>query len=422
MGSSCRESYLLRTWQVYSECLCRGRLHVQKNRLDNTMEIVVIAFIVAVIICMLVEFRHKFFQDSARPGEASARPGCFLSIVLILLVLVVVVPFVVNIFIPDDNAGLKPERPGTPLSMSEDREQDYLKEPEYLQPDKPALIEVSGVVSQPEEPFPEPETTSPVTDGHDETPDSGPVAGEAEVFPVRSEDPAQETTPHAVGVDTAREQEESGLKETAPPGKALAAAHEEPLAGEKTTVIPEEETSAGKLKTPAAEQSSSPQSQVMISDEKGGRPFTILIGSYETQEKAFEVASRFATKGDPAYTSYYTDPYEGTRYQVLMGNYKTMEDADAKGEELRQRKFRQVSLTNLMFTVQVGDCSSYPVSEEIKLMLKHHGYLAYSLLCPEKTGYIRVLVGAYLNDKFAKDAAIELLNKGLDYPVKVMLR
>ncbi len=165
-----------------------------------------------------------------------------------------------------------------------------------------------------------------------------------------------------------------------------------------------------------------PTGAVAVLDEALGAPFTIHIGSYETREKAFQVASHFKEKGDPAFTSYYEDPFEGKQNQVFIGNYKTIEEVKVKADQLKRRKFRQVKISNRMFTVQVVGCSSYNITEEIIERLKAKGHVPYMIRCENDYGKNRVLVGAFLNDKMAENMALTLMKEKAFSGVTLVLR
>ncbi len=157
-------------------------------------------------------------------------------------------------------------------------------------------------------------------------------------------------------------------------------------------------------------------------DLPGNYLFTVHIGSYGTKGEAYSTAMRFAKKGDPAFTTYAIDPEKGRVNQVFMGNFKTLQQVKKKVRALKKRRFRKTDIVSRRFAVQLGDCSSYNVTEEIGEKLRLQVHVPYTIPCEAGYGQAKVLVGAFLNEKAAGRLAEDLQKTGSFSQVRVVLR
>lgn len=141
-------------------------------------------------------------------------------------------------------------------------------------------------------------------------------------------------------------------------------------------------------------------------------PWTILIGTYDTRQKALDVALRYRRKNETTFTSCRSGTAGQDRYEVFIGNFFTADEARKKAKELKKRRFRRTDVQNRLFSIQVMDCVSYIAAEEVREILESLGHLPYSVRCRDTgIGKNRVMLGAYATESEANQALMDLMKQ-----------
>ncbi|MBF0453109.1 MAG: SPOR domain-containing protein, partial [Candidatus Magnetomorum sp.] len=141
-------------------------------------------------------------------------------------------------------------------------------------------------------------------------------------------------------------------------------------------------------------------------------PYTIRVSSYMDREAANQVAIKFRQKGDSMYVSYAQTKDGSPIHDVFFGFYRNFEEAQMAALALERRRFKNIEMIQMPYTVQVGLFDSYTalVKKENELMEK--GYLTYSIPDRKDNSNIRLLVGAYPTRKAAEMIVDELEGNG----------
>ncbi|MFH1152853.1 MAG: SPOR domain-containing protein [Pseudomonadota bacterium] len=430
------------------------------------MKISIIAVVMAALICFIIEFRHRLFASPGGPREKSSFLGCFLKGLIGLVVVFVIGVLAIHFLGSNDQAPTLETAQDNPMaSMEQSVGQGSL--PGARPPEATAMGGNDGdrIPATPSAAEGTVQDRVSATSSAAGTADSGtgsPAIQEGRLIPADEDDPrfkasrsSQFVTESVDRLEPTDAAKEPGPKDTQtdaaiPPQPAAPATgaseprsagqEVKPMVGQAPAADGTAPETPGTVQTAQVQPASGQTGQehavaagaagssgtytrrVEVLEEKGEKPITILIGSYSTREKALEVAARFKAKGEDVFTSFYTDPYEGTRNQVFIGNFSTMEEASIKEANLRARQFRQVDVTDRMFAVQIGGCNSLTESDALRKKLMEKGHAAYGKSCEDQKGRDRVLVGAFLNDKMAEEMALSLMQDPEFTDVKIVLR
>ena len=142
-------------------------------------------------------------------------------------------------------------------------------------------------------------------------------------------------------------------------------------------------------------------------------PYMIQVGSYKSKEDAIREAMILRDKGDSVCVSHARIAGKGDWYRVLVGFYRTPEEAQKAALELKNREYHHAFVVRPPFTVELGIFSGYEKLKKLKAHLISKGYSAYSLPNRATKNKIRLLVGAFWTEKEAETVTKDLQKEGL---------
>jgi hypothetical protein len=211
----------------------------------------------------------------------------------------------------------------------------------------------------------------------------------APLVPPRQELPKRETPP----VATAQNQQATA-----------------PVSQPSSPSPPQPSSKAVKPETPqpvAQAKASSPAPPVPL--EIAARyPYSIYLGSYQTQEMAQKAISLHRDEGFPAYWSKVRLGDKGVWYRVYAGYFKN--EAEAQDSiSRRQLKDAEVKLTK--YAILLGVFPARAEAEQKRSMMLELGFPAYAI--PEPQGKTCLYSGAFLTKEGADIALSELASKGV---------
>lgn len=141
-------------------------------------------------------------------------------------------------------------------------------------------------------------------------------------------------------------------------------------------------------------------------------PYMIQVSSYKSKEDSMREAMILRDKGDSVCISYARIAGKGDWYRVLVGFYRTSEEAQKAALELKNREYQNAFVVRPPFTVALG---VFPDDEKLRKLeadLLSKGYSAYSLPDRASKSDIRLLVGAFWTEKEAETVTNDLLKEG----------
>jgi len=141
-------------------------------------------------------------------------------------------------------------------------------------------------------------------------------------------------------------------------------------------------------------------------------PYMIQVSSYKSKEDAMREAMILRDKGDSVCISHARIAEKGDWYRVLVGFYRTFEEAQKAVLELKEREYRQAFVVRPPFTVELGFFSGDEKLDKLKADLIAKGYSAYSLPNRATKNKIRLLVGAFWTEKEAETVIKDLQKEG----------
>jgi len=141
-------------------------------------------------------------------------------------------------------------------------------------------------------------------------------------------------------------------------------------------------------------------------------PYMIQVSSYKSKEDAMREAMILRDKGDSVCISHARIAGKGDWYRVLVGFYRTPEEAQKAVLELKKREYGQAFVVRPPFTVELGFFSGDEKLNKLKADLISKGYSAYSLPNRATKNKIRLLVGAFWNEKEAETVIKDLQKEG----------
>jgi cell division protein FtsN len=143
-------------------------------------------------------------------------------------------------------------------------------------------------------------------------------------------------------------------------------------------------------------------------------PYMIQVGSYKSKEDSIREAMILRDKGDSVCISHASITGKGEWYRVLVGFYRTPEEAQKAALELKKREYYHAFVVRPSFTVALGIFSDDEKLEKLKAHLLSKGYSAYSLPNRADKNEIRLLVGAFWTEKEAETVTKDLQKEGFE--------
>lgn len=137
-------------------------------------------------------------------------------------------------------------------------------------------------------------------------------------------------------------------------------------------------------------------------------PYSVYLGSYQTQEMAQKAISSFNEEGYPAYWSKVRLGDKGVWYRVFAGFFRNEAEAQSFVSS-RQIKDAEIKLTK--YSVLLGVFATRAEAEQKRSMMLQLGFTAYEI--PEPRGRICLYSGAFLTKQGADIALAELASKGI---------
>ncbi len=141
-------------------------------------------------------------------------------------------------------------------------------------------------------------------------------------------------------------------------------------------------------------------------------PYMIQVSSYKSKEDSMREAMILRDKGDFVCISHARIVGKGNWYRVLVGFYRTPEEAQKAALELKKREYHHAFVVRPPFTVEIGIFSGDEKLKKLKAHLISKGYSAYSLPNRATKNKIRLLVGAFWTEKEAETVIKDLLKEG----------
>lgn len=141
-------------------------------------------------------------------------------------------------------------------------------------------------------------------------------------------------------------------------------------------------------------------------------PYMIQVSSYKSKEDSMREAMILRDKGDSVCISHAQIAGKGNWYRVLVGFYRTPEEAQKAALELKKREYHHAFVVRPPFTVEIGIFSGDEKLKKLKAHLISKGYSAYSLPNRATKNKIRLLVGAFWTEKEAETVTKDLQKEG----------
>ena len=141
-------------------------------------------------------------------------------------------------------------------------------------------------------------------------------------------------------------------------------------------------------------------------------PYMVQVGSYKNKEDSMREAMILRDKGDAVCISHARIAGKGDWYRVLVGFYRTSEEAQKAVLELKKREYRHAFVVRPPFTVELGFFSGDETLNKLKADLISKGHSAYSLPNRATKDKIRLLVGAFWTEKEAATVIKDLQKEG----------
>jgi len=141
-------------------------------------------------------------------------------------------------------------------------------------------------------------------------------------------------------------------------------------------------------------------------------PYMIQVSSYKSKEDSMREAMILRDKGDSVCISHARIVEKGDWYRVLVGFYRTPEEAQKAALELKNREYQHAFVVRPPFTVSLGIFSDDEKLRKLEAHLVSKGYSAYSLPDRATKNDIRLLVGAFWTEKEADTVTKDLQKEG----------
>jgi cell division septation protein DedD len=141
-------------------------------------------------------------------------------------------------------------------------------------------------------------------------------------------------------------------------------------------------------------------------------PYMIQVSSYKNKEDSEREAMILRDKGDAVCISHVRIAGKGDWYRVLVGFYRTPEEAKQAVLELKKREYDHAFVVRPPLTVELGIFSDNEKLKKFQAELVSKGYSAYGLPNGKAKNEIRLLVGAFWTEKEAQTVTKDLLKEG----------
>jgi len=150
-------------------------------------------------------------------------------------------------------------------------------------------------------------------------------------------------------------------------------------------------------------------------------PYMVQVSSYKSKQDSMREAMILRNKGDSVCISHARIAGKGNWYRVLVGFYRTPEEAQKAALGLKKREYHHAFVVRRPFTVELGIFSDVNKLNKLKAHLISKGYSAYNLPNMVAKNKIRLLIGAFWTEKEAETVTKELKKEGFKQP-KVVRR
>jgi hypothetical protein len=357
-------------------------------------------------------------EPKSRLPEKSAKKTSPLKIVLLVLLLAVLAGAVVNysgvfdLSSLSDLVGLGKKEPVAPALKKQVPKAQIAsrpaekKSPETVAPVKREEVERKKIEPsapvQGKEAVPRVETAKPTSPA--QVPETGAIKAPMPAQPVqvKQEKPAPPAPP----------QQEIPKKDTQPIAAAQAPQAASPVSQPSPPPPPQAPSKAVKpepLQQPAAQTTPSsvepPPSPI---DGSVRYPYSIYLGSYQTNELARKALSLHKEEGSPAYWSKVRLGDKGLWYRIYAGYFRT--EAEAK-DYISRRQLRDAEVKMTKYALLIGVFPTRAEADQKLSIMFDLGFPAY--IIPEAQGRVRLCSGAFLTKEGAESALSELAAKGI---------
>jgi cell division septation protein DedD len=141
-------------------------------------------------------------------------------------------------------------------------------------------------------------------------------------------------------------------------------------------------------------------------------PYMVQVSSYKSKKDSMREAMILRDKGDSVCISHARIAGKGDWYRVLVGFYRTPEEAQQAVSELKKREYHHAFVVRRPFTVELGIFSGDEKLKKLEDHLISKGYSVYSLPDRATKDEIRLLVGAFWTEKEAETVTKDLQKEG----------
>ena len=205
-------------------------------------------------------------------------------------------------------------------------------------------------------------------------------------------------------------QQELPKRETAPIAPAQNPQATAPVSQPSSLAPPQPSTKAVKPETPqpVAQAKSSNLAPPVPLESSVRYPYSIYLGSYQTQEMAKKAISLHKEEGSPAYWSKVRLGDKGVWYRLYAGYFRNEAEAQDFISK-RQLKDAEVKLTK--YAILLGVFPTRAEAEQKRSTMLELGFPAYAI--PEPQGKTCLYSGAFLTKEGADIALSELASKGI---------
>lgn len=150
------------------------------------------------------------------------------------------------------------------------------------------------------------------------------------------------------------------------------------------------------------------------------RPFTIHISSFQNAAKALEVTLALMQKDDPAAATPVMIPGRGMWFRVLIGFYETRQKAELAAAVLKGRKFHYVKVMKRPWAIALKPLWQDNTQKHLQTTLRKFGFSIYNASRPFSMTSDKILVGAFKSKDEATPFARRLQDAG--FKTKVLKR
>jgi VCBS repeat-containing protein len=139
-------------------------------------------------------------------------------------------------------------------------------------------------------------------------------------------------------------------------------------------------------------------------------PYAIQVSSYQTRQKAHQIAMKYRKKGDPLFVSMRKSDDKSV-FGIFYGVYRTQLEAEKTVIVLKQRKFKNVILMNLPYAIHVEPNEMFIDNATVQKQLIKRGFSPYEVRDNDILA-MKYYVGAYVNASDAESIVKSLIVDG----------